>query len=1424
MYPLCRRTGRSPVVSCLFSTSSRFDRFFGTTFSLLAAMLLPGAPASHAQAVSGSVSLVPIINTVAGDGTGGYSGDGAAAASAGLYYPVGVALDSTGNLYIADNGNNRIRKVDTSGNISTVVGNGTGGYSGDGAAATSAELRSPTAVTVDGAGNIYLADNGNNRIRKVDTSGIISTVAGNGTGGYSGDGAAATSAEINSPYGVVVDSAGNIYIADRSNQRIRKVDTSGNISTVAGNGTPGYSGDGAAATSAELSSPSGVAVDSAGNIYIADAGNNRIRKVDTSGNISTAAGNGTGSYSGDGAPATSAELNGPSSVAVDSAGQLYIGDESNNRIRKVDTAGDISTVAGSGTQGYRGDGAAAASAEFHYPTGLAVDSTRSLYIADQDNHRIRKVSTSVTSPTTAVGATSAAQNIFAQLTAASPISTVTVPMAQNGAQEFTVGTVSDCVMDGITSNPVDTICTVPITFNPQYPGLRTGELTLYSSGTTILGTVGLSGAGAGPQVAFGPPAQTTIFGASAALNQPFGIAIDGSGNIFIADTANARVLRETPAGSGSYAQTTIGSGWGGAYSVAVDAAGNVYVADTNRNSVFKETPTGGGNYTQTTAVSGLFNPTDAVVDGSGNLYIVDFRNNRVLKETVTASGYTQTVVVGGLHLPWGVAVDLSGNVYITDTYNSRVLKETPSAGGYTQTLVGNGWNYPEGVAVDPSGNLYITDYANNNLKKVTPAGGQITIGSGWNHIRDVVLDGSGNLYVADGGNNRIVEENVATPPALSFASTSAGSTSSAQTVTLNNIGTSNLDFAVPTSGLNPSISTNFSLSNSSTCPQLETASSPAMLASGSSCTLLLSFTPTRGGALTGTASITDNSLNANPNATQIINLSGTGSQGTQTITFPQPVTPVTYGTAPATLTATASSGLAVAYSVTGGPATVSGSILTFTGTGTVGVAASQSGDTNYQAATPVSDTIVVNKATLMVTAANATRAYGAANPVFTGTYTGAVNGDTFIISGTTTATTSSPVGSYPIVPTAVGTNLADYTVAASNGTLTVTAGTTTALTSSASAITAGQSVTFTAAVKSGTAPVTSGTVTFLNGAASIGTGALNAQGVATFTTSTLPAGAEPSFTASYGGTANYAASTSAPVTVIVTVSVPAIAGTTTTVTSNPTSIPAGGSVVLTATVASSSGTPTGTVTFTSGGVSLGTANLSAGIATLTATTLPVGTDVVTAGYGGAASFAASTGSASVTVNAAPPAAYSVTTSASSLTIAQGQTGGAELTLTPTGGYTGTVTFSCQGLPANAVCAFAQNPIQLTGDNQPVNVGLTIETSVQQGRIEAPPKPMPSPLSPILSALSFWWPGSLAGLAVFGRKRKLSMTQHRWFQLCLLLVMTGAFAAGLSGCGSGAGFGPYVTPVGTSTVTVLATATSGANVTTQTVALTIHIAQ
>ena len=340
-------------------------------------LLLPGLiPSGSAQ----------IMNTVAGNGS-----ENASATSAQLSEPFGVAVDGRGNLYIADRANHRIRKMSPSGLISTVAGTGEVGYSGDGGPATCARLYSPFGVAVDSSGNLYIADFGNCRIRKVNPSGIISTVAGNGSYGYGGDGGPATAAVLNYPLDVAVDSIGNLFIADRSNNRIRKVSPSGIITTVAGTGAYGYSGDSGPATSARLNFPHNVAVDGKGNLFIADTQNNRVRRVDRSGIISTIAGTGYGGYSGDGGQATSAQLAFPYSILVDNSGNLFIADNYNHRIRKVNPSGVISTVAGTDYGCERGDCGKATLVRLNSPRGVTVDSRDELYIADSYSHRVRRV-------------------------------------------------------------------------------------------------------------------------------------------------------------------------------------------------------------------------------------------------------------------------------------------------------------------------------------------------------------------------------------------------------------------------------------------------------------------------------------------------------------------------------------------------------------------------------------------------------------------------------------------------------------------------------------------------------------------------------------------------------------------------------------------------------------------------------------------------------------------------------------------------------------------------------------------------------------------------------------------------------------------------------------------------------------------------
>lgn len=563
-----------------------------------------------------------IITTVAGNGDPSFGGDSGAATSASLYLPAGVAVDSAGNVYIADSGNYRIRKV-SNGIITTVAGNGVAGFSGDNGPATSAQLSSfvgppygISGIAVDAAGNLYIADIGNQRIRIV-SNGVITTLAGNGGQGFRGDNGPATSAELDRPQSVTVDSAGNVYIGDMENARTRKV-SKGVITTVAGNGTFGFSGDNGLATAAELGLPSSVAADSAGNLYTADfaggfleiteTGITRIRKI-SNGVITTVAGGGT---SGDNGPATGTELYNPEGVAVDSVGNLYFADTYNSLVRKVSN-GVITTVAGNGNGGFSGDGGPALSAELDGPTAVAVDSTGNLYIADAGNNRVRKVSNGMIT---------------------------TVAGNGNGGFSGDGGSATSASFGLPYGVAVDLAGNLYIADNLDHRirKVQNGVITTVAGN----GTGGFSGDN-GPAT-------------NAELNYPEGLAVDSSDNLYIADSGNFRIRKvsngviTTVAGGGSSVQLNGGpflateSGLANTSSVAVDSAGNLYIADRGPfSSLVHKVSTG----LLTVAAGGGASFGDGGPATSAQLY------------------------------PFGVAVDSAGHVYVSDTLDNRIRLLTP---------------------------------------------------------------------------------------------------------------------------------------------------------------------------------------------------------------------------------------------------------------------------------------------------------------------------------------------------------------------------------------------------------------------------------------------------------------------------------------------------------------------------------------------------------------------------------------------------------------------------------------------------------------------------------------------------------------------------------------------------------------------------
>ncbi len=654
---------------------------------------------------------VPTITTVAG---GGPLDNGLATKSA-VGFPANVAADANGNIYISDIGHNLIRKADSGGIITTVAGNGTPGFSGDGGPAIKAQINSPAGLATDAHGNLFFADVNNNRVRKVDAAGVITTVAGNGTSSFSGDGGPATSASLafTSPNGpgprpyLAVDQAGNLFIADSFNFRIRKVDLSGVINTVAGT-TRGFSGDGGLAVNAQFSFLAGLAIDSNGNLFIADAGNDRVRRVDSSGIINTFAGDGIANFGGDGGAATQAALNSPEGLAVDALGNLFIADTTNERIRKVDTKGIISTVAGNGTQSYGGDGGPAGSAMLNSPGDVAVDPLGNFFIADGFNFRIRKVDTGATIAT--VAGTGEANFSGDGASATGAILDHPVGVAADAAGNFFISdTLNGRVRKVDGSGAINTVL---LLLGGVFPGeARTfGSVvdsagSLFVSGLDINGTIlqELGANGAVTTVLSAPNNGSLIIGGD--------VAVEGSGFLFTSDqcihkldaagnvtTVAGTCFPQFHGGISCASGQATTAHLNNPQSVAVDSSGNFFVTDTNRvckvdtngmisTVVGDGTPgfTGDGG----PALNARLNGPAGIRIANDNLFIADQGNQRIRK--VDVLGIIRTVAGNGsegfsgdggpatsasLDSPSAVAVDGNGNLLIADTNNSRIRKVT----------------------------------------------------------------------------------------------------------------------------------------------------------------------------------------------------------------------------------------------------------------------------------------------------------------------------------------------------------------------------------------------------------------------------------------------------------------------------------------------------------------------------------------------------------------------------------------------------------------------------------------------------------------------------------------------------------------------------------------------------------------------------
>ena len=660
----------------------------------------------------GVVSLVLAVSTFlfaqrVSTTAGGYVGDGGPALNAGFTYPAFVTQDAAGNLYVSDQFAHRIRKITPTGAISTFAGTGISGFSGDGGLAQFATISYPRGMVFDAAGNLIFLDSGNQRIRKIDPSGGISTIAGTGTIGYSGDNGLAILAELNTPYGLTLDVAGNMFFTDLGNSVVRKIDTSGIITTIAGNGIFGYSGDGGPATMAMLSDARGLSFDFRGDLYIADTSNHVVRIVDTNGMINTYAGDGEFGFSGDGGLATLAKVGNPRDVLALKT-QLLISNGGLAHIREVDFTSQIINSFAGLTFGFNGDGPLLAT-DFFRQTGMFLTGSGNLLVVDSINERIRQLSHSVT--TTLAGG-----------------------RVGDGGRA-TQASFQD--IENITFDSSGNYYVV------DFGGNRIRKVDAAGNISTVAGNgfSGYSGDG-------GPATQAMI-------NLPYGAAVDSSGNLYISDTSNVLIRKVDTTGTITTFATN--PNFSDLVSMAIDPAGNLYVADDAVCVIWKVTPDGASSVfagvLNNCAYNGdgirantafLNSPYGVALDLNGNLYIGDTLNNRVRKvnrfgliTTIAGNGTCGFSGDGGLGTaamictPEGVAADSHSNVYVGDYSNLRVRKVTAS--GIITTVIGsgnggyNGENLPAAttntdgpvaIGIDSNGNVFYVDDGQNRVRKL----------------------------------------------------------------------------------------------------------------------------------------------------------------------------------------------------------------------------------------------------------------------------------------------------------------------------------------------------------------------------------------------------------------------------------------------------------------------------------------------------------------------------------------------------------------------------------------------------------------------------------------------------------------------------------------------------------------------------------
>jgi cysteine-rich repeat protein len=640
-----------------------------------------------------------------------------------LSRPYGITLDLWGNLYIADTGANRVRRIDAqTGVMTTIAGTGTYGLSGDGGPATSAAFRSPAAVAVDGLGHVYISDLENHRIRRIDAqTGIVTTVAGGGPGSgfgnFGGDGGLATSALLSVPYDIQVDGLGNLYIADSGNHRIRKVAVeTGIISTVAGSGPSGiggggFSGDGGPATSARLSLPSGIFVDALNNLYIGDTMNDRVRRVDgVTGIITTIAGNGSTGFSGDGGPATSATLNSPKKLAADEAGNVYVIDYSNHRIRRID--GQTHVITSVDTSGI----------ELAFPEDVCLDSSGNLFIDDAAKGYIHRIDVDTGALSTVAGAGAAGFYAAAGFATSTLLNTRTNVPYQIGIDGF-----------GNLYTPESSIGYTPFVGTSLIRKIdaQSGVITQVAGGGSALGNGGLASA--------------------AQLMNVVAVTGDSVGNLYIAETLSGyHGIRRIDAQTGIITQLPVSLLH--PFGMVLDAAGNLYYVHTHRVSKFdfqtQAASVVAGNGTSGFSGDGgpaidaqVGGPTFIALDGSGNLYIATMNRIRrvdantghitTVAGTGTAgfSGDNGAAISANISVS-GMVADAVGNLYISGTDR---IRRVDAVTGVITTIAGNGVaafsgdggpaqnaqvNLPTGMVVDGAGNLFFAEMATRRVRRI----------------------------------------------------------------------------------------------------------------------------------------------------------------------------------------------------------------------------------------------------------------------------------------------------------------------------------------------------------------------------------------------------------------------------------------------------------------------------------------------------------------------------------------------------------------------------------------------------------------------------------------------------------------------------------------------------------------------------------